>query len=152
MQLQLAIGLVFVAFADNPVRVSVTCHFRIDLVETLLFDLVMPYTFWVVALGLIAVDMGHGNFDEEPVFRTVRTLVRNSEHILEVRTALVEVVVLRDDSQIPCFQTQGRAEFLVGFDEVQMFAADCNPDMAMWQYAALDQDSVLDLDSGLDQV
>ena len=88
------------------------------------------------------------------MFCKVCTLVCNSEHVPEVRTAAVEVVVvvLRDCSQIPYFQTQGRAEFLVDFDKGQMFAVDYNPElnMAVWQCAAFEQDSVLDLDSNLD--
>ncbi len=126
MQLQRALRLVFVAFADNLVQICVACHFHIDLVEILLFDLVMPYTSSVVELALIAVGMSHGNLDLEPVFRTVCTLVRNSEQGLGVRTALVEVVVLWDCSHIPYFQTQGRAEFLVDFDKGQLFAVDYN--------------------------
>ena len=154
MQLQRAFLLVLVVFADNLVQISVARSFHNDLVETLLFLLVMPYTFLVVGLASTAVGMSHDSLDEEPVFRTVRTLVRNSEQGLEIRPARVEVVVLGDFFRIPYFQTQDRAEFLVDFDKGQLFAVGHNSwlNMAMWQCTAFEQDSALDLDSNLYQV
>ncbi len=126
MQLQRAFRLVFVVFADKSAQISVACRFNNDLVETLLFDLGMPYTSSVVELASTAVGMSHDSLDEEPVFRTVCTLVRNSEQGPEIRTARVEVVVLWDFFHIPCFQTQGKSEFLVDFDKGQLFAVDYN--------------------------
>ena len=125
-QPQRAFLLVFVVFADNLVQISVAYHFHNDLVETLLFDLGMPYTSLVVELALTAVGMSPDSLDVEPVFRTACTLVRNSEHILLERTAPVEVVFWRDYFHIPCFRTQGKAEFLADFGKGQLVAVERN--------------------------
>ncbi len=70
--------------------------------------------------------MSPDSLDEEPVFRTVCTLCHNSEQHLWVRTAHVEVVVLRDQFHIPCFRTQGKAELRVDFGKGQLVAVEHN--------------------------